>query len=267
MHTYYIESNGSRDGPHDLITIMRRIRAGKIREHTIIYKDRETEGAPAAKIPDIALFFDHAPATPAASERPRREMSLQTSLAAGWSFVIEHNIITVFSGAIMLACLMLGAPIINNFGFLAGGMLVWCLFVLFHHAYLLAILRLHRGQTVSADFLNRRIAPVLGTLIASAFVLALMSAGGFLLLIIPGIAVMTLYIFVPLLIVDRRYGVVEAMAASRLLVQKHGGKHMAHIFILTFLHFLCLVLILPIPLTLPIFGAALAMAYDDLCAA
>jgi len=263
MSSYYVDSAGQKDGPHDLVTIMRRIRSGKVTKTTLIYIGDNATATPAAQVPDIALFFQDG------SQQEQRDHyappSLLELIARGWQLLTEHHFITVYSGGLVLLSMMIASGLINTFGWLTGGMFSWVWFVTLHNVYLLFILRLQRGQSIGSDFINNHLAPVLITMLAASIVLGLMMTGGLLLLVIPGILVAVMYIFTPFLILDQRYSITEALYASRLLVQKHRKRYGNLLFTLASLHFLGLLLVAPIPLTLPIFAYALSELYEELC--
>jgi hypothetical protein len=259
---YYVNGeHGQKDGPYDLIAIMRRIRMHQIDKDSLIYIGDETLPRVAQEIPDIALFFetDNNPAAKAAT--PPNLFSL---IHSGWEFVQEHYTLSIFSGVILLLALLAYFPLTEQFGTISGGIMAWVIFVLMHNIYLVFALRSHRGQMHGGEFISTYIIPILPTLLVASLVLALMIAGGILLLVVPGVIVSLLYIYTPFLIYDRRYGVVEALYASRLLIQKHGKSHLPLLAALVFLHLVCLVLIVPIPVTLPIYAAALSALYEDI---
>jgi len=264
MVQYYLDVNGTKDGPHDLLSIMRRIRAQKIGPDTGIFVDDAHESVPANQINDIALFFSRHNID---ASTPRPELpavSLHTVLNDSLRFTFDHNIMTVFAGGMVLLTILLAAGLIDVLGPVIGGMLSWIVFVVFHYIFFICTLRIYRMQPFSIDFMNQHLAPILPVLLFSAIVLALMMVGGFFLLVIPAVVVSVYYIFVPFFIYDRHMSMVEAMYASRLLVQKHN-RHYQKIFeILILMHVGCLILIFPIPLTLPMFTASLARIYEDL---
>ena len=263
QHIYYIDAGG-KDGPHDLVSIMRRIRARKIGPETGIYVDDAETTVPARALPDIAMFFSHD--NDAAAPRKRQAMSLRRSFRTGWNFVTENNAMTVYSGALLLLSILLASALTGWMGLIKGGAAAWIAFILMHHFYFIFILRLYRGQPVSAEFFNQQITPVLPKLLISCIVLALMMVGGFFLLVVPFVIIWVLYIFVPFLILDRRFGMIEAMHASRLLLQKNDRRYLGMVALLVVLHLLCLALIIPLPLTLPLFAAALAEMYEEISA-
>lgn len=264
QRTYYIDKGIHKDGPHDLVTIMHRIRNKKISGDTPIYIDDAAIPTPAAHISEIAIFFHHTPQASAAAFTGASATSLLHLLATGWRFISENNIITVFAGAMLLISFLLTVGLMNRLGWFTGGVAGWCILVLLHNIYLICTLRMYRGQTVGPDFIDHHLAPILLSLAIASVVLALMMVGGALLLIIPAVIISTLYIFVPFLMLDHRYSMIEAMHASRLLLQKRGKNYARLISILVVLHLLCLMLIIPVPLTLPLFAIALAELYEEI---
>lgn len=267
QHSYYIYAGGQKDGPYDLVAIMRRIRAQKIGPDTGIFVDEAEEPVPANQVPEITSFFTQGLPEPAVSfQRIERAPSFKAALVEGWRFVIEHNIMTVFAGGLLLMSMMLGGALINSLGWVRGGIAGWLIFAVFHNLYMVFVLRLYRGQTLSADFLDRQLPAILPTLVLSSLVLAAMMAGGLFLLLIPCALVAILYAFVPFFILDHRFGVVEAMEASRLLISKHKKRYFSSVCLLVLMHGIGIALIAPIPLTLPLFIAGLAEIYERLVA-
>lgn len=263
MHRpYYIETEKGRDGPHDLIDVMRRIRTGRITGDTLIYVDGDASFRRAADIPEIALFFDRSESAPAPGAE--RAPTIRRLLTSGWQFILNNNAMTVYAGGLLLVTFILTLSFVVMFGAAAGAALGWCAFVVLHHLYMLFVLRMYRRQPVGDDFYQRQLSPVLPTLMLSSAVLAIMMAGGWLLGIVPGMAVAVIYIFVPFLILDRRYSMIEAMHASRLLLGKHGTRTLALGACLALMHLFCILLVFPIPVSLPLFSAALAELYEEL---
>lgn len=262
--SYYIETSGQKDGPHDLITIMRRIRSGKIHKSTYIFVGEALTPTPAIHIPEISLFFDRSDGPPMSRETVAK--STWDLIASGWLFTTEHNIMTVYAGAMLLLCLLLIFGIAPHLGLILSAMIVWCIFMLLQSFYVIFTLRLFRGQTFGAHFFESLLAPIVPSLILFSLLLALMMAGGFFLLFIPGLVVTVLYIFVPFLMFDKKYRPVEAMHASRLLLQKYGRSYIPAVTLLVLIYFFCVVLIIPIPLVFPTFAASLSQLYEELSA-
>jgi hypothetical protein len=264
MNSYYIIHGDHKEGPHDLVTVMRRIRKGKISRDTLIAHTADEEPQKACTIPELIIFFESSNQT---IKSHRAGLQFSTLLKNSWQFVQEEYTLTIFSGVILLVSLLIYFVLEDTLGMLRSGVLAWVVFVVFHNIYLVFALRSYRQQTHGAEFISQFIAPILATLVLVSIMLALMIAGGLLFLIVPGIFVAVAYIFVPFLVYDRKFGPVEAMVASRLLLQKSGRSYLPLIFLLVFCHLLCLILIAPIPVTLPMYACALSKIYEEMLAA
>jgi len=264
---YYIATQGAKDGPHDLVSLMRRIRAQKINRDTLIFAGDATSAVPASEIADLAMFFGHKSESKITDHHKTPLFTLSSVLHEGWRFTQEQNIMTVFAGGMALLCLLATAQLASGFGTYVGALLAWIIFVILHYFYSVFCLRLYRGQHLSADFMNNHLGPVISTLLLAAVCQAFMMAGGLTLLIIPAGIVAVWYIFVPFFIIDQRMSVVQAMIASRLLVNKFNRRYMAAITMLVLAYIGSLILIIPIPLTMPIFTAAMIKIYEELSAA
>lgn len=263
---FYIDVGGKKEGPHDLITLMRRIRTGKIKNDTGIYVGDAATPVPAGSVEDIADFFprsESAPAKKTASARASRAPSIIHLLQSGWRFTINHSIVTVFSGSFLILSILLVMAFYQRWN-MPGVALAAAFIFLMHQLYLVFMLRLYRGQVLGAAFYNQLLGPVLGAIIISSALLSAMILGGLVLLLIPGILVAIFYVFVPFLIIDRRYSTVEAMHGSRLLLMKHGWDYLGTAASLVWLHILAAILVLPMMLTLPIFAGALAELYEEI---
>ncbi len=259
---YFIDASGSKDGPHDLLTIMRRIRSQKIGPKTRIFMDDSAESTPAEDIQEISIFFTRDTAEAIRINLPN--VTLINVLRDSLRFTFDNNIMTVYAGAMVLLAILLASGLVNSMGTGLGGMLSWIVFVILHYLFFIFTLRTYRMQPFSIDFMNRQLAPILPVLFFSGIVLSIMMFGGFLLLVIPAVVVAVYYAFVPFFIFDRRMGLLEAMVASRLLVQKHNRRYQKIVELLVIMHAGALILIFPIPVTLPMFAASLAKIYEDL---
>ena len=263
VQQYFIDVGGNKDGPHDLLTIMRRIRSQRIGPSTLIFSDSSNESVRADHIPDIAMFFSHDNVKDNNSAIVP-SVTLKGIVRDSLRFTFDNNIMTVYAGAMVLLAILLAAGLTEALGTVIGGMAALMVLVILHYIFFIFTLRVYRLQPFSADFINKHFAPVLPVLCFSGVVLALMYMGAFLLLVWPAIILASYYAFVPFFIYDRRMNTVEAMVASRLLVQKGAWGYKRIIGLLIMMHLGALILIFPIPLTLPMFAASLARIYEEL---
>ena len=259
---YFIDIGGNKDGPHDLLTIMRRIRAQKISPHTLVFIDDAAESVRADSISDIALFFGEAQPTVQRADAPL--LTLETVLRDALRFTFDHSILTVYAGAMLLLVFLFSAALMQLMGNIVGATIAWMTFLILHYLFFIFTLRLYRMQPFSVDFMNRQLAPALPTLFFAGALLTLMLMGGFVLLVFPALLVAVYYAFVPFLVYDRHMGPVEAMMASRLLVKKRNRRYKRTIALLIIIYVGSLLLIFPIPLATPVFAASLARVYEEL---
>lgn len=264
---YYIDTENGKDGPHDLVTIMRRIRAQKISATTGIYLNDADEPIAASQLTDTNIFFSKEEMN-SAEIKPKHikidGLKLKNLLKDGWRFTAENSIMTVFAGGVMLITLLVGAGLIGVLGIMLGGMLTWLMHFMMFYVFQVSCLRLFCGQRFSAKYLNETFFPNLSLLLSSSIIIGLMLYGGFILLLIPGLIVAMYYVFVPFFIIDRQFTLIEAMHASRLLALKHNGRYQLSLAAIILLYVLCYVLIIPAPVLFPILAAAQAKLYEDL---
>ena len=264
QNQYYIDNNGIKDGPHDLITVMRRIRTKKILRDTLIYVGDAPSPTAAADIPDIALFFDRRSKERAPA--PLTPPSLWQLVRRAWLFTAEHHILTVYGGAFLLGSLLIGVQLVSRVSVPMALLATWCVLMCLQHLLMIFALRLYREQPVGVEFVRKQLLPALPVLLLLSLLLALMMAGGWVLLFVPSLLVAAFYGFAPFLVIDRGYGPVAALHASRLLVQKYGFRFLPPLLFLTALYLLCLALIIPLPLALPVVAAGIIQIYEDLSA-
>ena len=102
---------------------MRRIRTKKISADTLIFVDNAEQSIPAKSIHDLAFLFTHQEAIPASHSGTAAAPSLSQDLAAGWQFMMYHNIMTVFAGCLLLISILLAMSFIEAFGPITGGII------------------------------------------------------------------------------------------------------------------------------------------------
>ena len=266
-NNYYIDLNGTKDGPHDIVTLMRRIRAKKISSDTRLYVGNAPTAVAANTVPELKIFFNDNAAASVHDKNSPKLFTLGSVIADGKRFTLENNIMTVYSGGFILLCALLANALVHGYGYELGGLLSWIVFILLHFVYMVFTLRLSRGQTITTAYLDKQLLPIMHKLLFAAIIYGMMIAGGVILLVIPAIMVAIYYIFVPILIVDRNMSVLNAMYASRQLVGKFKGRYYSTIFFLMLAYLGSMFLIVPLPITVPIFSAAIIKIYEELSAA
>ncbi len=285
IEEYYILSENSRKGPYDVVALVRKIRNGAMTKDTLV----QQEGAPVPKSahewPSLAEFFDEKKDEWAetAQHGHLQHHSLMKTLQSGVHFLQTNMVSTVFSGIFVLIVILMASLIhmllpstLRIFGYMSCFILAY----FFLSFYLLSILRMTRGQPVDISYLIGKISPVAGRLLLASVLISIPSivglgiiflddewgvaVTGLLILAIPGLFMLTLHAFTPLLIFDQGYGVAEAMKISRKSIMKSGMENIGVLFALFVINFIAgLFALIPIAITLPITMSALTEIYDE----
>lgn len=263
---YYMNAAGMKDGPHDLVTIMRRINAGKIVASTWVFIGESSEAALAHQIDDLRGFFNQPKADIRQELVAKMHISIATALRHGIHFINEHQTMTVFAGAILLFSALFGILLNEIFGPYMAVVWGWVTFLILQGYYMVAALRTYRGQAISIDFIERNLSPIAGTLIASSMAFGLIVVGGLTLLIIPGIIALVIYAFVPFIIFDRGENIVQSAISARALLKKLDNESILKLAGMFIVYIALAALLLPIPFIMPIFAAALSSIYEDVSA-
>lgn len=266
---FYIVDNGKKEGPFDLLAMIRKIRSGVVQTDTMIQTEGQASPQEAFSIPKLQdIFQEKEEADAASANLTFRKHSLQSCLRGGWMFFQSNQISTVYTGVFILALIMVTTLFhfaLSGFlrvpGYLAAAVLGFFGLSL----YMFFILRMNRGQPTDVDFMKTVVVDYFKPLITASGCIALAASFGTILLVIPGLFVLTMYIFTPLLIIDHKMEFWDAMETSRKLVLGSGIDNMGIIFALVVINFVGgLLIFLPLLFSLPVTMSALCEMYDEL---
>lgn len=262
---YYINSENKKDGPHDLVTIMRRIRSGAILPETLFYQGEDL--VPAYNIEDISGLFNHTVGDIRHELATSVKISITQTLRRGWQFTTEHQGMSVFAGGILLLASLFGILVHEMLrNVLSGITASLMLFLLLQSCFLAISLRLYRGQKTDINFIEHSFSPLVGKLafisVLSAFIIIL----GLALFLIPGVAAMLIVIWMPMLILDYDSSVGKTISAILSLFKKLDNISLIKLGSLILFYIAGLVLIFPIPLIMPILAGSMCSIYEELAA-
>ncbi len=267
QYYYYINSKGKKDGPHDLVTIMRRIRTGIIVPDTMVYQ-KEEEFVPAYSLDDLSPFFNRPIEDIRQELSGNVRLSFSSVLEKGWSFTQEHQSLPVFAGAILLLSALFGV-LINEIthNIYSGVTAGWIMFLLLQNCFFAVSLRLYRGQKSDFDFIEHTLVPILGKVAFVSVIFSFLIIIGLLLLIIPSIIIMIICAYMPMLILDYDYSVTKTIRIILSVLGKLNFISMFKLGLLTLLYMVSIALIIPIPIIMPIIAGGLCSVYEDLSTA
>ena len=259
----YINRKNKEDGPHDLVTILRRIRSGSITPDTLVYQGEEL--VPAYKIKDISPFFNN-PADDIRHELTNKpSLSIANILKKGWRFTSEYQNMSVFAGGILLLSVICGALAYEIFHSIASGIMAgWIVFLTTQSVFLAVALRLKKKKKPNLYFLDYTLTPLLGKLAFISVIFSLIIIAGLPLLIVPSTIAMLIYAYVPMFILDYDASLKKTLISIFSLLRKLDYVSLIKLSFLMLLYIICIILIFPIPLAMPILAGGLCSVYEDL---
>lgn len=256
---YYLVDGKQREGPFSLLDMMRKIRGGRIKADSPIAFNQAEEPVAAASVKELRDFFESA----AGRVQHRQGVSVESAFASGWRFLTTNQLSSAYAGGMVMLTYLAVQPFFAQ-GWIAGLLVSYLLYQMLYGLYAACILRISRGQYLTSDFVMDKLLPSVLPILSASALVALASAVGLVLALIPGILLLTLYCFAPFILIDRKCGVIEAMHRSRKMVSGSGSETFGVLLALVSANFLGSTLVILIPLMAPIITNALAEIYDQL---
>lgn len=260
---YYVSETKEKDGPHDLVTMMRRIRSGIVTPDTMVYNEYG-EQVPAHDIQELSPFFNN----PTQNLRSELESSFRISIpeffSLGWNFISTNYDIMVFAGITIVLPVLLGLLLSVFLGNIAASAAGLMLFLILQAYFFAVSLRVYRAQKVDIDFIEKMLSPIVWKIfgLAIIFSAAIPLLGA--LLVVPGIIATFIFILASLIIYDNHYDIGKAISYAFSLSKKINPSSRMNLYFITFLYIVSIILIFPIPLMLPIFAGGICSVYEDL---
>jgi len=281
---YYIISGESRIGPYDVVAVIKKIRNGSITADTTIDILGKGNPLPAGEISELVDFFleKDDPEEYVAPVFVPKKLDINTVLNSGFYFLQKVPSSTIFSGSFVLISILF-LLMINSLPdvikVLSCAPAIAILYFIMS-LYEMSILRMTRGQPADTAYILKKAAPIAGRLIKMSFIISFPLILAFMFIIISdglvmniailfliaiGLFVLTIYSFVPFLIMDQNYELLEAMSASKHAVFRGGIDNFAVILTLNAINFIMGALfILPLTISLPVTICAMGEVYDEM---
>ena len=267
MQFYYMNKQGQKDGPHDLVTIMRRVKAGKILPDTWVYVGDAHDAMPAHQVEELRSFFNRSVDDVRQELAPHMHFSLMRAIRTGWNFTSEHQIMPMIAGAIMLFSALFGILLQNTFNEFAAIVGAWIVFFIAQSFYLVIAIRFYRGQSAGIDFLENGLSPISPAIIIISMPFAVLVALGTCLFILPGVAALIIFSLVPILVYEHRMKIPDAISTAIKMLKKLDASTVTLLGVLFLFYIAGIALIAPIPLVMPMLAGALCSLYEELAAA
>jgi hypothetical protein len=263
---YYINSAGKKDGPHDLVSMMRRIRAGKILPETMVCREG-SELAPAYSAEYLSSFFNNPVEDIRHELSASHQVPILKTFSKGWHFTMDHQGMAVFAGGILLVSWLFGVLMHETLHATGSGAIgSWMMFVFLQSCFFSIALRVYRGQKTDLNFLEHTFAPILGKLAFVSVFFSFLVLATLPLLIIPGVITMLILIYIPMFILDFDSDVSKTISSIISLLRRLDKSALLRLASLILFYMVCIALIIPIPIIMPIIAGGLCSIYEDLAA-
>lgn len=283
-HEYRIISGTDVSGSYDVVALLIKIRNGSISADTRIQRMDSKDVKLAKEWDELKEFFTQTPHTEKRTQVTKK-LHLSNVLHNGIVFLQQHMMSTVYSSCIIMVAVI--SILLVDFEIDEFHIASYAVAIAISHfllsCYLILILRMVRGQATDVSHVVKKIAKVkfgVFKLLFASFLISLpiiigvallsfdeliVCVIGLMVIILPGMYVLTIYCFVPLLIVEYGYGVLAAMETSRNSVLKGNRDNFGVYFALNAVNFIAgLLAVFPMALTLPVTMSAIAESYDEL---
>lgn len=254
------------EGPFDLLSMIRKIKNGRLTRKTMVAVEPDGEAAPAEDWPLLSeVIVDEELSRLTANDEAPPRFSAFKSLRDGADTFLNNPSMALLTG-VFIACALLGVFLFS--GFFSGlifGLIsaVWCYFVF--NCYMISLLCKSRMQLLHLQFYRwllfkkgRQIliASLCFSILPGIIPVLLYPLFGplvFTLTIFPGLLFIAYFLFVPMIMVDRRVGFRSAISVNRQVMRSAGIDFYSVVFGLTALNFIIPLLPISMPVTL---GAA-----------
>ena len=263
MQYYYLNDNNVKDGPHDLISIMRRIRSGTINPDTFIYIDKYDENPQHAfSISDLSQFFN-SQTQDIRKEIAKNKVSIIRTISQGWGFTKDNILMAVLAGGVLIITTLFGILLSDILSPIAGFTAGWIMFLFLQSCFLAISLRIYRGQKIDIAFIEHNLSPIIAKLSFVAVIFAILIPIGLIFCIVPGIVAIAIAMYIPLLIFDYNLDVRKTIYVVFQNMGKFDQISLLKFGLLILLYLICISFIFPIILILPIFAGGLCSIYED----
>jgi hypothetical protein len=268
-HTYYIVQNNEREGPYDLLSMIRKIKNGRISRRSMVAVDAYEDPKEAEHYPQLLeVIEDQEKLSDQSTPDIDKGITIFSAFRNGWEMFQMNQVTALITGLFAMIALfgIMFLSVIPSAALQGALSAVWGYFVF--NMYLIVLSRKARMQLIHNDFytwLLRRSKPIflfslLGSIVPGvlpALLYGVIGKPAVFLVFVPGLLVVTYLLFVPLVIVDQNVGIKEALAINARKMKEAGIDFYSVIFGLVAVN------IIPLfPVTMPVSLGAACDSYD-----
>jgi hypothetical protein len=268
--TFFIASNDGLEGPYDLLSMIRKIKNGRLTRLTMVTLDPSEAPFHAEQHPVLREVMDDLKQEILS---PTQEIdsciTLFGALRGGWD-VFQINPTTALTTGVFAVVALFGILLLSviPFGVIQGILCaLWC--ALAFSAYLITLSRKSRMQIVHSDFYRWLMKKWRSLIVASlitcsvpgilpSLLYPLMGSVALPLVFVPGALWVAYFLYVPLIITDRSIGVREALSINAAKMREAGVDFYSIVLGLVATN----VIVPVLPITMPVTLGAACDIYD-----
>ena len=276
---YFIVTDGLKQGPFDIVSMIRKIRNGQLLPDTLISDSPIGDPVAAMEYSNLREIFEEQAIIGDISIKEQVDITAITFkhlFSRAKEFLDTHSMGIPIAGGfiltIIVSAFMVRSLIPSEIGnTIAGSILGYFIFMLMQACYL----RMVRMQPLSISYITSTLkrygvsmlgaSAIIGVLAFAipAMVSAVSMPLAIILLFIPGTIITFLTYFAALLIVYRGFSPVQAITGSAAFLKKLGSDNVVTIYTLILINYIAAAPIILLLVTLPLTVAVLNEIYDD----
>lgn len=259
---YTIVHTDKQDGPHDLLSIMRKIRAGKITQETLLIKSSHNVPQHARELSELAAIFSETLHSKNDHEKIRAGKYFKQSIQNALHFIGNNSVILSGGGLIVIVIAILFWILSAIAPIEIALVITFLVYMCLQSVFSILALRLYRGQNFTGNFLVENLFKNFSIVIVGSLYIGTIAILGLLLFVIPGLIVLSCGAFFAFIIADNPKRLVHSIE-NTIKLATNNTEFFGAAFGLVTLNLICLPILIIAPLTIPLFTLALADLYNE----
>jgi hypothetical protein len=261
---FFIMQEGKETGPYDMAGLVRKVKNGSLQPNSLVRSDTSQTHLPASQYQELQQFFQNQEAdTLPGNGGARGALDIKQILKNGWRFASTSTHALKATGIVMILSVIITALLIKIPAY-AGLLIAFMLGYVLYAGLFAYIAKFARGQFIEFSEIKARVGRHKKDLLLAGLTLSVPVMAGSVLFLAPGILIMTLFAFTPLLILERGLGFSAALKSSCKAVTSMNADNFSVVFTLMAILTLGGVMgILPLLVVLPMVTHGLTEVFDD----
>ena len=276
---YFIVVEGAKQGPFDIVSMIRKIRNGQLLPDSLITDTAIGDPVPAMEFSNLReVFEEQAVIGNTENTQPVHTTSItfKSLFERAKDFLDSHSMGIPIAGGFILTIIIAAFAIkslipIDLVHPLIASIIGYFIFMLMQASYL----RMVRMQPLSIGYIISTLKRYGVSMFVVSIIVGITAFGipaiassfsvplAIILLFIPGTLITCFTYFAALLIIDRGFSPMQGISSSAAFLKKLGGDNIVTIYTLILINYIAAAPIIFLLITLPLTVAVLNEVYDD----